>query len=43
MKEQGDRQAITVEGRPLADRKTYGPGGAAAEEAAQAAKKKKGK
>jgi uncharacterized sulfatase len=43
MKEQGDRQTITVEGRPLADRKSYGPGGAVAEEAAQAAKKKKGK
>ncbi|MBM3864486.1 MAG: sulfatase [Verrucomicrobia bacterium] len=40
MKEQGDRQTITVEGRPLADRKSYGPGGAAAEEAA---KRKKGK
>lgn len=40
MKEQGDRQTITVEGRPLADRNSYGPGGAAAEEAA---KRKKGK
>ncbi|MFZ9745854.1 MAG: sulfatase, partial [Opitutaceae bacterium] len=27
MREQGDRQAITVEGRPLADRSSYGPGG----------------
>jgi uncharacterized sulfatase len=42
MREQGDRQAITVEGRPLADRNSYGAGGAAVEAAAAAAKKKKG-
>jgi uncharacterized sulfatase len=42
MREQGDRQALTVEGRPLADRGSYGPRGAAAEAAVQAAKKKKG-
>jgi uncharacterized sulfatase len=42
MREQGDRQALTVEGRLLAERNSYGPGGAAVEASAQAAKKKKG-
>jgi uncharacterized sulfatase len=42
LREQGDQQALAVEGRLLSDRGSYGPGGAAAEASAQAAKKKKG-